>query len=355
MKNEITTERNVSLDYLRVIAMFMVIYNHLGPMRNSDWFVGNLVENLVLSPLVIIMHSGKLAVCIFFLLTGYFFIPSLKKAKNPLFFIIKRIIPLYLLVIANTSFFYIFQKIMGTITPSATWWFQYSPIQWIKNATLLCFLGNDVQFVGPCWYLLPTMLFIVIGAFSFSIKYKKYYNFVRGGATCLLVILLFTIHGRLTNIISIHLLLSYSFYLPQIFTGILIYLWQKQEIRKDLACIMFISCYTLILMGINSFDPQYYNISPYMPSFFYAILLFIFALKINLKSNRIIRFLSEISYCVYLTHWLYGSLISSVFEQLPYRMSYSVIFMISTSASIVFGTILHYTIEKPIRRLLRKI
>lgn len=172
-------KREVTLDYLRVIAMGMILFCHLGLMRNAEWFAGKIVEDIFLKPLCIIEQFGKLAVCLFFFLSGYFFLPSLERAKNAFLWIAKKLLSLYVPAIAAVCAFFFFQYALGHLTPSASFWFQYSARQWFETITLLGFLNGGTAFNSPEWYLIPTMLFFVLGGFLFSLPLKNLYR--RGG------------------------------------------------------------------------------------------------------------------------------------------------------------------------------
>ena len=82
---EVKTNRNVTLDYLRVFAMFMVVFDHIAFMRRPEWIGTKLADYAFFKPLSIIQWSGAFGVCIFFLLTGYLFIPCLTSLKVSFF------------------------------------------------------------------------------------------------------------------------------------------------------------------------------------------------------------------------------------------------------------------------------
>lgn len=179
---EVKTNRNVSLDYLRVIAMFMVLFSHLGLMRNPSWFIGNIIKKELIQPLILIQDFGKFAVCLFFLITGFFFIPSLKRAKSAFVFIFNRIIPLYILVVITTFLFFVFQKTLRIIFPFASWWEVYTAKQWICGGTLLDIFKQGYPFNPPLWYLIPTMVFTILGAIIFkNDSYVNEYKKMRRG------------------------------------------------------------------------------------------------------------------------------------------------------------------------------
>lgn len=170
----------------------------------------------------------------------------------------------------------------------------------------------------------------------------------------LLILILFFI-GKKVSFKPISVLCSYAWYLPQIMVGTTFYFVRTKAVSKGAGIIMCIISYMITIWGLHLFKLDYYTSTPYMPSFLYAILIFVVALKIDLKPNKVITFLASISFCVYLNHFLFGSLVASIFEQLPNKIHYSYIFIFSTLTSLAVGTVLHYLIEKPIRKLLRRL
>lgn len=352
-KTGLKQNRNVTLDYLRVFAMFLILFDHLGLMRNPQWFLGSFVSKIFAKPLYIIEDFGKLAVCLFFLLTGYFFVPSLNRAKSRISFVLKRFTVLYIPTVLMTALFFVFQRILGSIFGSATFFFQFSPRQWLESGTLLGFFNGGCTFNAALWYLIPTMLFIALASFV-------YCTTVRGGAvmqnTILFsVILILFFIGKKVNFAPISVLCRYAWYLPQIMVGTTFYFVRTKAVSKGAGVIMTVISYLIIILGLQLFRLNYYIPTPYMPSFLYALLIFVVALKIDLKPNKVITFLASISFCVYLNHFLFGALVASIFEQLPNKIHYSYIFIFSTLTSLAVGTVLHLLIEKPIRKLLRRL
>lgn len=170
---------------------------------------------------------------------------------------------------------------------------------------------------------------------------------------CIGIITLITLLGKFISWHPIHLVCSYVFFLPQILSGVIIYLCRENKMTNLVGVFYIMMNYFLILHGIQIYDFRFYIDTPYMPSFFYAILVFIVALKIELKSNLIITFLANISACTYLSHWLFGNFISGIFES--FHIKYSFVFLFSVIFCILAGAFLHFLFEKPLRRLLRKI
>lgn len=51
-------KKYIFLDYLRVMALCMIVFDHLGMYRNPEWLLGNIVENILCKPFHIIQYLG---------------------------------------------------------------------------------------------------------------------------------------------------------------------------------------------------------------------------------------------------------------------------------------------------------
>ena len=62
-----------AFDYLRVIALVMILYDHLGGFYNPNWIVKKIIDFFFAVPLDIIQDFGAFGVSLFFLLSGFLF------------------------------------------------------------------------------------------------------------------------------------------------------------------------------------------------------------------------------------------------------------------------------------------
>ena len=58
-----------AFDYLRVIALVMILYDHLGGFYNPNWIVKKIIDFFFAVPLDIIQDFGAFGVSLFFLLS----------------------------------------------------------------------------------------------------------------------------------------------------------------------------------------------------------------------------------------------------------------------------------------------
>lgn len=63
----------VAVDYLRAIALCMILYDHLGGLFNPGWIVKRYVDFFFAVPLNIIQDFGAFGVSLFFLISGFLF------------------------------------------------------------------------------------------------------------------------------------------------------------------------------------------------------------------------------------------------------------------------------------------
>lgn len=127
------TGRCVSFDYLRVIAVFMILYDHLGCLRNSEWIVKKMVDYLIAVPLNIIQDFGAFGVSIFFIISGFLFAWN-GKYENLCKKITGKMVFIYLSNIIAFLGFWAFQNLVCFFSNS--YWRQFTVKQWLESMTL---------------------------------------------------------------------------------------------------------------------------------------------------------------------------------------------------------------------------
>lgn len=60
-----------AFDYLRVIALVMILYDHLGGFYNPNWIVKKIIDSFFAVPLDIIQDFGAFGVSLFFCLVVF--------------------------------------------------------------------------------------------------------------------------------------------------------------------------------------------------------------------------------------------------------------------------------------------
>lgn len=343
--------RLYSLDYIRVLAMFMILFDHLGLSRNTDWNLGQIINSVFCKPLHIIQYFGALGVSLFFILSGFFFNHSLKKCSRKMRFLLMKLSYIYLPCLASFLLFAVFEKIMSYFLPQISWWSQFTGRQWIESGTLVAYFLGDADVInGTTWFLIPLLMFTFIGTFVYS-------NDCNAGTKIwlsdIIMAVLMLIGMILQNYSAGYALGQYSYFMGMIISGCIIYYAYNNEITRKKAGFLILVNYVIMLVGIQLYTPSYYEESPYLVSYIYAVLIFLVGLLIGEETVecRIVNFLVSISYAVYLVHMPFGSYIISIFED---KIPYTFALLISLAAVLLFAVILHKFIEKPIKNLWRR-
>lgn len=337
------------LDLLRALALFMVVWDHLGPFRNPDWWLGRLVENNVNQPLGITQSFGAFGVVLFFLISGYL-LPLERGGR--LSFAGKKLLKLYPPLLISFASFWLVQKVVGLMT-GPTFWASFSPRQWMLGATLLNYpLGEPDVINGTTWFLFPTLLFYFLG-WLFLPWFQKKPKLAAAG--CLLVL-----GGGLWAAVSLPLpsvlvnVLSFGWYVSFPLFGALVYWLREKKMGFGWFLVFSGINYLLTLKGMVHFKPDYYSQSPYLISFAYAFLLFALglALESQLPSLPLVGGISRVSYSVYLTHMTYGGLLMTLLT--PF-LGYTGAFVV-TLALVAFVALAHYRlVERPVGRLTKQL
>ena len=350
---EVKQNRNVTLDYLRVFAMFMVMLDHIAFMRRPEWIGTKLADYAFFKPLSIIQWSGAFGVCIFFLLTGYLFIPSFKRKQSGILgsirFTLRKLLSLWLPCVCAFAFFFVFQKIIGMITPAGRYWWQFSAKDWIESSTLISFFIGNYDKINITWFLIPLVIFYIFYAQLQHIRIREKYHCIAymGGVLTMYAL------GKIFSKIPFFVCCAhYSWFVTLIFAGIILYQVRSNSISKRWGTVLLFMNYCTTLLGLYLYDKRYLLNEPYLVSFIYAVMLFIMLPKLELNPNRLVSFFADISFSVYLLHMCIGGLVMSLFEN---KMRFIFALCISVPVTIGVCTIFCYLIEKPIRKLLRRL
>ncbi len=317
-------KKYIFLDYLRVLALSMILFDHLGMYRNSEWVVGTIIEKILCKPLHIIQYFGAVGVVIFFLISGFLFANSVENnTKNRWGFFFRKLYKIYIPLILSFFTFYIFQELLSNITPKAGYWLQFSNIQWIKSATLFgYFIGEGDVINGTTWYLVPLLFFYGIGTILITKRKNKF----KTGIYLMTFLLFSYVIDYFVKVPVIERIVKNSWYLTFPIIGVILYYFYYKMLNIKETVILLFFNYLLSLYGMIKFSINYYNNEPYWISVIYAIILFCAALyfKEYFKENKFILKMSQISYSIYLIHMTYGSLILSIIDK---KSFYTIIFL----------------------------
>lgn len=182
--------RLIYLDGLRGIAALMVVLSHFVvgflPMLYfqgafNSYGYASFVEYITKSP-IIILFSGNLAVCIFFVLSGFVLSVGLienKRQVNFLSLLIKRYVRLVIPIIASVLFAcfllkngLFFNQEVGLLTQSTNWLVKFYLMEpsWLyalKSGILVTFdpaqtMYNEVLWTMPYEFLGSCIIFLIL-------------------------------------------------------------------------------------------------------------------------------------------------------------------------------------------------
>lgn len=334
------------LDWLRFIGVSLIVYDHLGPLRNSDWFVSRIIETVVNAPLGIIQYFGAFGVCLFFIISGFCLTAS---ATTGWEFLYKKTVRIVVTLFISTILFYCV-NIIVTVIAGQTYWSQFVLLEWLESSVLLCYaLGKDSVINGATWYLFPLM-----GVYFLS---SVFYGVLKRNPVCFAALLDIIFAGICLlaewNKFQIIHMQWLVFMLVPVF-GILIRSLYDKRISVFGFLTMFSVNYIVLLKTIMIFRYDYYIKQPYLISLAYAILIFgIFLLLENqIVIPKIVKFVSDISFSLYLLHMPFGGLIMTTLGK---TFNFTTSFLVSVSVIGVLAWFHNMWIEKKlITGLLRK-
>jgi peptidoglycan/LPS O-acetylase OafA/YrhL len=331
-----SSSRFVFLDYLRAIAAWAVVYDHVlahWPERfGATLSVVGALRAHIYVPLGVIQDFGWLGVCIFFLISG-FIITHVSQREAVAEFLIRRFFRIFPLL----SFFVLLSFV---IDPDFRGKVAIGDL--LRNMTLLnYFTVPQVVLVGVAWTLAIEILFYLATAATMIVRSPV----LIVGANlvfCSLVI------ASCRNFGDNYFLFAASLaYVPYLVVGQIFYFaFYQNSISLKTALICTLAAFAVITFGISTIHVQFRPVeNSYVINFLYACAIFsaFFLAEARLRVHRSVAFLSTTSYAVYLTHGVVGW---AIFVRLwPYGSGVAIAATLVTT--IVVSTLVHYAIERP--------
>lgn len=286
----------VAVDYLRAIALCMILYDHLGGLFNPGWIVKRYVDFFFAVPLNIIQDFGAFGVSLFFLISGFLFTYN-GNHQNEGRKTLKKVMKIYSGCLLSFLEFYLLQRIVWCV--KETYWSQFSLRQWIESMTLVgYFTGSGEVINGTTWFLIPLFMFYVlrIGYTWMQEKVKVRWNVLILEAVLAVIMLLLKVLKLPVSswLIFVYMPVS-GLILGEIFRDD-----TQVSILEELV-LQFVN-YISMTIWFWVFARQYHDSSPYFVSFIYSIALVVLFALLNdkFKKNKAVSFYAE---SVYLYIW----------------------------------------------------
>jgi peptidoglycan/LPS O-acetylase OafA/YrhL len=337
-----TDGRYVFLDYLRALAAWLVVWDHLANdlLHNlgKTFRPAELIHNNFTVPFGVIQDFGWFGVALFFLISG-FIISDRAAVESTRKFVLRRILRIYpmlaVAVVLSAAF----------LAPKA----QVTVPNILLNLTLANYLMvPQVILVGVAWTLVIEVTFYLLTAVT---------QFAKGSphriAFNLAVVALVVWKARAFGP-QFFLFAAAASYLPILTMGQTIYWWlARRRLSAPFGLAYLSVAYVVFLWGLRSMQPGF--LAPdnsYLVSVGYALLLFVALLHMRLPERRIVRFLSDTSYSMYLLHGIVGFLVLSA---LVNRTPLFVAIGLAGAASLAGSYVTYRLVEKPSQRLARRL
>lgn len=337
-------KRIKTFDWLRALSIiFIVLYHYTTRYAESIGHIGKYPLNFT---------YGYMGVTVFFILSGFLAIYNFNYNKikygggNWSYFInrFKRLYPTYWVgMILTTIVCYLFWRERCV-----------SPLEFLVNLTMLQSFFFVPNVDGVYWFLPLELLFYSYIGLFYRFKLKN-----RNGILCFCftwIVLVITVNIlRTYGINNIVLKLLGVLFIradAQTFiAGVIMgYTYLKRESITLLQRYLLII--TLILCVVNHFAMQ-----GVLYGCFFMVILAIISLVVGKKLDfiivpSIIKFISDISYPLYLTHQLIGWVIIRNLEISGY--THEIYILIPISIMMLVAAVMHYRIEIPANKIINK-
>jgi peptidoglycan/LPS O-acetylase OafA/YrhL len=334
----------VFLDYLRAMAAWAVVWDHVGtwPERHGVTLrTFLLVRTYLAEPFGVIQDFGWLAVSIFFLISG-FVISHVSGRETIAEFLIKRFFKIYPLVA-------LFVLLAILLNPAVSTHLKTGDV--LRNITVLNFyVVPEVVTLGVAWTLAIELLFYALTAASMWIGRPRVIIAINM-IVPLVFIMTRTMFGPDYFLVAVNMS-----YIPFLVVGQALYFGlHKRVLSLAEMSIAIAACFAILFYGISQINPQFLPTNnSYLINFIYSCSIFCVFWKLNarLHRGRLIRFLADSSFAVYLSHGVLGyAAFSLLYPEHGMKIAVSAAVMVTAFSSAT----IHILVERPLLRLGRRI
>ena len=348
----VATRRIAFLDWLRAAASLLVVWDHLiGEwlgQHGKTWLPLTALQHYLTVPLVITQNLGWLGVVTFFLISG-FIISSVSVGESTIAFILKRVLRIFPPLIA---------AVLGTV--ALTQLDAGAAVEMngrvtlenvLFNFTLLNYLRiPQVVLVGVAWTLVIEVSFYTLMAVVARFLRTRF-----AAATPVLILLVavfFLLTGRLFGGNYFLLAVTVS-YLPLLVLGQLLWLRWTDKVGWATFFVLSLSCWVIFVRGLEVYQPRWLDpAQAYGPSVLlgYAVFAFMLTRNATIRTPRVVRFLAERGYSIYLFHWPVGRF---VLDHLFGRLPFTIVVLVVCASILLVVEVVYRFVERPSQRLAR--
>jgi peptidoglycan/LPS O-acetylase OafA/YrhL len=331
-------ERFVFLDYLRAMAAWAVVWDHILAGWSSEhgtqpYFV-TAVDVYVLLPLGIIQHGGWLAVCLFFLISG-FVITHVAAREGVAEFLIKRFFRIFPMLA-------LFVLLAIGLQP-ALW----GIVGWagiLRNMTLVSWFSTpQVNYVGVAWTLVIEVQFYLLVALTMAAR-RPLLALAVNLAVPAVTTAICRQHGA-----DFFLFAASMAFVPYLVVGQVLYLGlYRRELGPARMAVSLAACFGAILYGIETIHQSFLAANnSYLISFIYACIVFVLFFNFNgrLRNGPVLRFLAASSFAVYLVHGVIGR---AAFEAVWPLLGGNAAVAAALVATLAGAAAIHIGVERPL-------
>lgn len=343
-------KRYAFIDWLKVISMLLIVWDHLIAVRYPDMWIVQNVKEWINDPLTIIQEFGALGVSIFLIVSGFLSAHYLDK-KTTFKTFCNFWLKIYLSTVIAGVFFLLFNKVAELIW-GPTWFSQYSAIQWLKSIFLLdTIITSSAQVNGTLWFM-ATLLFYRGVVLLISInKYRHPWCPIAILEAILTInTIIYKVHGPINQLYFLQARIPYVYI---IVIGVLIKKFCDGKFSACQAFVWQIVNAILLLVAFKIFDIE----KGYLASTAYACLIFIGFKSIDAKIKEIgiITSISKAGFSVYLLHGTVGALLQSLFVDRFITTNRNIAVISALAIMFVICFAYYYVVEEKYNRLFKRL
>lgn len=343
--------RYVALEIFRAVAAPLVVYSHIValwmPIRGVSSPVTGVIDDVARQPLQLQQEMGHLAVVLFFLVSG-FIISETGVVQRHRDFAVKRLLRVYPALIAAvllcSTLLLLGAEVLAT-GQNAT----VTPFTMLTNMTLVNYvLVPQVILIGVAWTLIIEMIFYVLTFVLLPLLRRVPWAAI---SVELALIALVVLVARAAGEIFFLFAVSVS-YLPVVLLGQISWAVWSRRIPLWAGALLGTAAW-LIYVWAGRRDMGRID-DAYELTVLIGFLLFVIGLlcEPKLRMNRVIDFMANRSYSIYLTH---GLVAFPIMDAMVGTVPAGLVILVGLVATLVSADLLFRGVERPGQRLARVI